>query len=353
VFLHETFKPKIEAVLSEKLKQEIASMETENVHSSAIGTVSANNTDTYKPKNASSDYGSTHEDPAKKKMIVKFQEDVVDGGAVDKSFDYSEGKDEPNSGGPSGAEGEGDGEVQVSSTEIDEILKELESEMNEGDVPEPEVSSAEPAPSPEVASGEGSVPNQVTPAPTGVPEAPTAPAPAPTAPSAPAPTGTEDEHINLEELLSSLEESVEDETKKDDEEEEEKSKELEEALSVVKYLRVQLNEINLLNSKLLYANKLFNSRNLTKEQKNRIIETFDLATSIREVKLSYAILSESYNSGGSIVKKAPNTVVKTITEGLDKSVKTNNTITSEQQIIREDVDKQVTRFQLLAGINKK
>ena len=65
------------------------------------------------------------------------------------------------------------------------------------------------------------------------------------------------------------------------EEEEEPAKteavraELIEAYSVIKFLRGKLNEVNLLNAKLLFVNKLFKKANLSESQKVKIIETFD------------------------------------------------------------------------------
>jgi hypothetical protein len=69
--------------------------------------------------------------------------------------------------------------------------------------------------------------------------------------------------------------------------------ELAEYQKAVELLRSKLNEVNLLNAKLLFTNKLFKSRELTQEQKVHVIETFDLATTLREVKLLYATLSEA------------------------------------------------------------
>ena len=70
--------------------------------------------------------------------------------------------------------------------------------------------------------------------------------------------------------------------------------ELEEHRSVVKYLRSKLNEVNLLNAKLLFTNKLFRSFGLTNEQKLKVVETFDRARNLREVKLVFSTLAESF-----------------------------------------------------------
>ena len=307
--LEESFKPTLEAMLAEKLKNEIAA-EDEAVHSSDIGSGKGV---------ASLSAQSTHQDP---------------GGTdhTEKVFEESE--------------------EEVTSEELDEILAELEKEMGE----EP----AAPAPAPEapVAAVE---PAAEIPAP--APEAPVAPAPAPEAPVAAEEVEEVDEEINLQELLDTLSEEVEevDEAKKEDSEEKgeddkeevkeqtEESVQLAEALKTVQYLRDQLNEINLLNAKLLYTNKLFNKFSLNQAQKMKVVETFDLTNSIREVKLSYKILTESLSSGGSAVKK-PNTAAQTITEGL--ASKPVASTAPAKELIVENSNVMASRFQKLAGIKK-
>ena len=65
-----------------------------------------------------------------------------------------------------------------------------------------------------------------------------------------------------------------------------------------------------MNAKLLFSNKLFRNGNLNEDQKMRVIETFDRANSVREVKLVYSTLAESMKSSKSSTKK------KSMTEGL-------------------------------------
>jgi hypothetical protein len=121
-----------------------------------------------------------------------------------------------------------------------------------------------------------------------------------------------DEEINLDELINALRE--EEDPTEDEEEalagdraaqmEAKKNKmkmkkmegELHEAYSAVKYLRTKLNEVNLLNAKLLYVNKLFRKGTLSEAQKVKIIETFDRAKSVREAKLIFSTLYESINN---------------------------------------------------------
>ena len=304
--LEESFKPTLEAMLAEKLKSEIG-MEDEAVHSSDIG----------KGKGVASFAAqASHQDPGGDDHVEKVYEES---------------------------------EEEVTSEELDEILAELEREMGDEAAPSAEV----PAPAPTEPAAE-------IPAP--APEAPMEPAPAPEAPVASEEVEEYDEEINLQELLDTLSEEVQevDEAKKQDSEEEDDDKEevkeqteesvqLAEALKTVQYLRDQLNEINLLNAKLLYTNKLFNKFSLNQAQKMKVVETFDLTNSIREVKLSYKILTESLSSGGSAVKK-PNTAAQTITEGL--ASKPVASTAPKKELIVENSNVMASRFQRLAGIKK-
>jgi len=268
--------------------------------------------------------------------------------------------------------------MEITDEELNEILAELEGELDEAGQVDPNVPVA-PAPAPVDPAASTPAPAPV--APVDPMAAPVAPAPAPVDPMAaapapaPAPVAEEaegEEVVDLQELLDSLneeemEESIVNEEKEEKEEEDDEKEEkvdekiedekvdeslqaeLNEAMSTVQYLRDQLNEVNLLNAKLLYTNKLFNSFNLDQKQKLKVVETFDLAKSIREVKLSYTILSESYSLGGSVVKKT-NTTAKTITEGL--ASKPVASTAPAKELIVENSNVMASRFQKLAGIKK-
>ena len=71
--------------------------------------------------------------------------------------------------------------------------------------------------------------------------------------------------------------------------------ELEEAYATVNQLKSILSEVNLLNAKLLYTNKLFRNFELSEGQKMKVIENFDRAGNTREVKLVFTTLAESFN----------------------------------------------------------
>ena len=127
--------------------------------------------------------------------------------------------------------------------------------------------------------------------------------------------GEEDE-IDLDEILREMGYGDDEEVSEEAEEEEaneswneEKEAELEEAYSVIKSLKKTINEVNLLNAKLLYTNKLFRSYDLTNEQKHKVVETLDRTQNVREVKLVYSTLAESMKIGGTSKKVKPQTKI--------------------------------------------
>jgi hypothetical protein len=118
--------------------------------------------------------------------------------------------------------------------------------------------------------------------------------------AAPVEEGEDEEEVDIKEVLRALREE-EDEEKVEEAEEESKEKEmaeskLREAYAVISFLRSKINEVNLLNSKLLFSNKLFRKHSLSEKQKMTVIENFDRASSLREVKLIFATLSESFRT---------------------------------------------------------
>jgi hypothetical protein len=112
--------------------------------------------------------------------------------------------------------------------------------------------------------------------------------------------------------------------------------ELDEAYATIETLRQDLNEINLLNAKLLYTNKIFKSKNLNENQKVKVLSSFDKATTVGEVKLVFETLNE-----GLKVKATK------LNENLGSASKVLNA--PKKQPIVESND-MVARFQKLAGI---
>jgi hypothetical protein len=108
----------------------------------------------------------------------------------------------------------------------------------------------------------------------------------------------DEDTVDIKEILRALREEEDEEEKVEEGEEEKEMTEtkLREAYAVITFLRSKINEVNLLNSKLLFSNKLFKKHSLTEKQKITVIENFDRASSLREVKLVYATLSEALKS---------------------------------------------------------
>ena len=79
--------------------------------------------------------------------------------------------------------------------------------------------------------------------------------------------------------------------------------ELNEYKEAVTYLRDKLHEVNILNAKLLYTNRLFKEYVLSNDQKLKIVETFDRAQTTREIKLVYTTLAESFRDNGNEKKE--------------------------------------------------
>jgi hypothetical protein len=156
-----------------------------------------------------------------------------------------------------------------------------------------------------------------------------------------------EEELNIEAIIKELEdeEAAEEEEKAAVAEAKSLKNELAQAISVIKTLKSTINEINLLNAKLLYSNKLFRGYNLTNEQKSKVIDSFDRTGTIREVKLVYSTIAESMKMGGS-VKKVES--VKRITEGASKPQKSTGV---KKQIISEN-SAYSDRFKKLAGLIK-
>ena len=156
-----------------------------------------------------------------------------------------------------------------------------------------------------------------------------------------------DEVIDLEEILKEMEADLkegEEEEKKEKEDMEEVKRQLKEAYETITSLRGTINEVNLLNAKLLFANKLFRAHNLTNEQKVKVIETLDRTKSVREVKLVYSTLAENLKFGSS-----QKVAKKSITEGIASKVVKSTKPAAAKQVIAEGADFSA-RFKKLAGI---
>ena len=158
----------------------------------------------------------------------------------------------------------------------------------------------------------------------------------------------DDDDMNIEEIIKELEE--EEKAEEDEKEKMAESKrlkaELAEAISVIKSLKSTINEVNLLNAKLLFSNKLFRSYNLTNEQKSKVIDSLDRTNTVREVKLVYSTLAESMKFATNSPKKSS----KPMAEGASR-VQTSTKPTTQKEIVSEGTT-YANRFKELAGILK-
>jgi hypothetical protein len=108
----------------------------------------------------------------------------------------------------------------------------------------------------------------------------------------------------------------------------------------IKELRSDLHETNLLNAKLLYTNKIFRAKNLKEAQKVKVLEAFDKASNVKEVKLIFETLNEGM--------VANTTTATPIRENLGRASKAAGMAPTKQPIM--EIDPQVARWQKLAGI---
>jgi len=127
--------------------------------------------------------------------------------------------------------------------------------------------------------------------------------------------------------------------KEDDDDKKKMEEELEEAKTTIEKMRQDLQEVNLLNAKYLYMNKLFKSKSLSESQKVKVINALDRATNVNEVKNTYETLKESFNE----TKKAQ------LKESIGFASQAAG-VAPKANIV--DADPFINRWQTLAGIKK-
>ena len=173
--------------------------------------------------------------------------------------------------------------------------------------------------------------------------------------------GMHDDEESDEPVEESTEETVEEEYEIDEaaitEDEDEDDKEVDESNTsaieaelkeykeAVHFLKDKLHEVNILNAKLLFTNKLFKSYSLDNNQKLKVVETFDRAQTTREIKLVYSTLAEQFGDNGSIVTK------KSISESASSAVSSTKPSKEATKVISEEVEV-ADRFRKLAGLIK-
>jgi hypothetical protein len=155
----------------------------------------------------------------------------------------------------------------------------------------------------------------------------------------------EEEEVSIDELMHDMDEAKKDMDEAKMKEMDEMKKDLDEAFRTIEAIKSELNEVNLLNSKLLYLNKVFKAKNLTESQKVKVLAAFDKATSKKEAQLVYETVMESLNN--------TNTTKRPVTEsvrGMASKVISGANNSTKQPII--EVNAAFERMQKLAGIKK-
>lgn len=140
-----------------------------------------------------------------------------------------------------------------------------------------------------------------------------------------------------EKAEAAIEKATQGETSSQNEEMEEMEEELMEARKTISVLRSELNEINLLNAKLLYTNKIFKAKNLNESQKVKVLSSFDKAKNVSEVKIVFETLNEGIKTAKSTIK-----------ENLGRASKSTNTPTTKRPILESN--DAFKRMQKLAGL---
>lgn len=251
---------------------------------------------------------------------------------------------------------QGEEEFGAGDLDLEAIIRELEGEAQPEEVPgEEEEVPAQNLPGQQAPGAP--VSPEVPPAPdAGAPEVPSTDAPVDAA-QEPAEEDDNEHNINLEAILREMDEEVVESSavaelvaaKKQLGEVVGELKEYRKAFTI---LRSKLQEVNLLNAKLLFTNKLFKNYNMSGPQKMKVVETFDRTNTVREVKLVYSTLAESFNGAGTVTKK------KLVSEGIaSRSVASTKPsevpVDKSTPTVITEGSEMANRFQKLAGITKR
>ena len=333
IALEEAFTPRLQSILSKKLQAEMegdeeeADINEDNDTSSEIGSGADNKMPTDKVNSAQTDLSGIAKQSGEPGSEVEDYDKVKD---LTESEDEFGAEEEIPAEEPA-MEGEEE-EMGEDELDLESIIRELEAQIA-GEEGEEEVPAEAPAMEGEDMPVEEPVAAEPTEEPAVEGEDP----------------AMADDEIDLDEILREMgygEEEAEEEAPAVAANEALKA-ELKEAMAVIKSLKGTINEVNLLNAKLLYANKLFRGYNLTNEQKVKVVENLDRTTSVREVKLVYATLSESMKFTGTERKVAAK---KTVTEGFASKVQAS---TAPKKEIISESNELANRFKQLAGIINK
>jgi hypothetical protein len=356
IALEEAFTPRLQSILSQKLTAEMEEEGDEDEVNEEYGVEDTSDADSSKidgdnkqPQdkvNNSSDVAKTNPDTDVETAEVGLEPDEVEKAKVSEGEESEEEAEEVSEG---EYNEEGEEEITAESEEISEeededeldlesIIRELEGELEE-ELDDEEEAEVEDIAS-DVVDGHEEEMHEEEESEEEVEE------------TYSEGEESDDEEIDLDEILREMgygddeseEEEVEEAVEESNELEEAKA-ELEEAMSTIKSLKGTINEVNLLNAKLLYTNKLFRSYELTNEQKMKVVETLDRTGNVREVKLVFSTLAESFKFTGT-TKKQKQTAK--LTESF--ASKPVASTAPSKEVITESTNTMADRFKQLANI---
>jgi hypothetical protein len=328
IALEEAFTPRLQSILSRKLQAEMEGEDEEAMEEMDSSEIGAG--DNNEPSADASD-AHTELGPESDEETAEVGEEDENLDAVSEEYDSDEMEEEVDGVGYDDPTNADDASISEEEDELDleSIIRELEMGMED----EEEVSEEEMGSEEEVSEEEDEMEDEMEmdfEEEAGEAEM----------------EDDMDDEIDLDEILREMgygdDEEVSEEEYEDDSKIAELEAELEEAYSTVKSLKSTINEVNLLNAKLLYANRLFRGYNLTNEQKSKVVENLDRTTSVREVKLVYATLAESMNFTGTEKKTK-----KVVAEAASKVV---SSTAPKKEIISESTNALAERFKQLANI---
>tara|TARA_Y100000361_G_scaffold8097_1_gene6698 strand:+ start:243 stop:1229 length:987 start_codon:yes stop_codon:yes gene_type:complete len=299
--LEEAFTPQLKSMLSAKLKEDEIEegepvVEEEEDEEEVEETISSDDTDT------------VSEEPVEEPVVEEEEEDDED---VEEGR-MSAGHDDEEAEEGHGMHDEDDDEDDL---DLEAVIRELESELSEGEDEEDD----------EAEEGRGMKESEE---------------------SVEEPVEEGEEEYEIDEAALTEEDDEEDEVEEsvseDTSELSDVQAELKEYKEAVHFLKDKLHEVNILNAKLLFTNKLFKEFALDNGQKLKVVETFDRAQTTREIKLVYSTLAEQFGDNSTINRKS----IKESASAPVASTKPSKEVT---KVISEETEV-ANRFKKLAGL---
>lgn len=110
---------------------------------------------------------------------------------------------------------------------------------------------------------------------------------------------------------------------------------LEEVMAEINDLKQELQEVNLLNAKLLYTNKIFKAKNLSEDKKVKVLKAFDKAETVKEAKVIFETLNEglvSKTEAQARPKGQASKATGTITEAIKQPIVENAAFARMQRL---------------------